>query len=127
MPSHEDQVCEHAQARWLHTQAAHLPARERAALLARAAGHSTTCTAASLDTTPKAVELLTRRARQSLRARLLTAALLTGVLTGQPGPAQHRDGPLTQAARDDDLVSRETLARLPQPTAAGTVLRTAAL
>lgn len=36
-------------------------------------------------------------------------------------------GPLTQAARDYDRAARETRGRLPQPTLAGTMLRTAAL
>ena len=52
-------------------------------------------------------------------AEVLTAA--TRLIEGDAG------GPLTQAARDYDRAAREAYGRLPQPTLAGTMLRTAAL
>lgn len=52
-------------------------------------------------------------------AEVLTAA--SRLIEGDSG------GPLTQAARDYDRAAREARGRLPQPTLAGTMLRTAAL
>ncbi len=52
-------------------------------------------------------------------AEVLTAA--SRLIEGDSG------GPLKQAARDYDRAARETRGRLPQPTLAGTMLRTAAL
>jgi len=52
-------------------------------------------------------------------AEVLTAA--SRLIEGDDG------GPLTRAARDYDRAAREVRGRLPEPTAAGTLLRTAAL
>ena len=74
LPSHEDQICERAEAAWLWAATARLRPRERHAVLARACGRTPTQIALELGTTVKAVELLTRRGRQTLKALMRSGA-----------------------------------------------------
>jgi len=84
-PSHEDAVCDRAEGAWLQQQTARLRPRERTALLARASGRTAVETAAELDVTVKAVEMLTRRGRLALQALLITACALACLTLGVPG------------------------------------------
>jgi RNA polymerase sigma factor (sigma-70 family) len=82
-PSHEDQVCDHAEARWLQEETRRLPAGERTALSARVAGTTAAATALDMDVSAKAVEAMVRRARLRLRA-LAVASWALAVLALTP-------------------------------------------
>ena len=104
-PSHEDQVCDSAEGAWLWTQTRHLRPHERHALLARARGRTPTQIAAELGTTVKAVELLTWRGRQTMKALIWAGCLLTllclsaaAALRGHPVPPLRGQPPLTRGA-----------------------------
>lgn len=83
LPSHEDQVCDHAEAHWLHEQTRRLTPGERRALAARVAGTTAAATALDMDVSAKAVEAMVRRARLRLRA-LAVASWALAVLALAP-------------------------------------------
>lgn len=107
-PSHEDAVCDHAEGAWLRQQTTELRPRERAALLARADGHTGVRIAADLGVTVKAVEMITRRGRVALQALLVTACVLTSVNLGVPGVPDTSTsalGTTTDDSLDDDAAT----------------------
>ncbi len=69
-PSPEEEVCDRAEAAWLSEQTHRLTARDRAALVARADGQSSSQVAEALQMTPRAAECASSRARHQLRAIL---------------------------------------------------------
>jgi RNA polymerase sigma-70 factor (ECF subfamily) len=66
----EDAVCDRAEAAWVSTRLADLPARQRDAVLARAEGRSVGEIATLLDVSYKTVETLLYRVRTRVRADL---------------------------------------------------------
>ena len=70
----EDDACDRAEACWLSEQTVRINGRQRYVLLRRLDGHLPVDIAHDLGCTPKAVELLHRRARLALKL-LLTATL----------------------------------------------------
>jgi DNA-binding CsgD family transcriptional regulator len=84
----EDLVCERAEARWLWTQRAALPAQDRTVLELRAAGYTLPESAAHLGISYRAAENALGRARRRLKAAWqATAALLAGIWIRRAGRA----------------------------------------
>jgi RNA polymerase sigma factor (sigma-70 family) len=81
-PSHDSDVCDVAEARWLWAQRRDLSSQDRRVIELRADGYSIQQAAVELGITYKAAENALGRARRSLRAVWRATASLVGILCG---------------------------------------------
>lgn len=100
--SHEEAVCDRAEARWLALQGAELPKNQVQALRLRAQDLDVAQVSQHMGLTYKAAESLLGRARRTLRAALAaTLAVAVGMWRGRP----HLDGGMPTAAPPAVLAS----------------------
>lgn len=96
--SHEQAVCDRAEASWLSSRLGELPDRQRRALELRAEGNDIASIADAMSTSYKVAEGLLCRARAQMRSVLAAAAAWVAALLGGLTTLIRRRGPDSTAA-----------------------------